>query len=50
MVGMNLKKADEWMNRAIKMEGEGKGSMMDKCLDKAVKYEADGLAAGESWQ
>lgn len=49
MIGENLKKAAEWMERAIDQEAKSKTQMMNRCLDKAVDYEEKGLAAGESW-
>lgn len=50
MQGANLEKAAAWVAKGIKMEEEGKqASMVNKCLDFAVKCEADGLKAGESW-
>lgn len=49
MVGENLKKATEWFERAVKKEEEKNNSMMDKCLEKAIQFEAAGIAAGESW-
>ena len=50
MIGELLKKANQWMDRAIRLDEDGnKTSMMLKCLDKAVEFEAQGLAAGESW-
>ena len=49
MKGEKLTKAEEWMDRAIRMEEEGKYSMMDKCLNKAVETEKEGLLAGESY-
>ena len=49
MKGEKLKKADEWMERAIDQEAKGKTQMMNRCLEKAVKFEEEGLTAGESW-
>jgi len=43
-----LQQADEWMDRAILQEEKGNNSMRDRCLEKAVKLEAEGLAAGET--
>ena len=39
-----MKKANEWMDRAIDTEEKGKTVMSNKCLDKAVDYEAASLA------
>lgn len=50
MVGEKLKKAAEWMDKAIKMEEEKKTGMMVKALDMAIKLEQEGIAAGESWK
>ena len=49
MVGENLKKAEEWFDRAALKEEQGNYTMMNKCLDKMVQYENAGLEAGESW-
>lgn len=49
MIGENLKKAEEWFERAVKKEEENNKTMTDKCLEKAIQYEKDGIAAGESW-
>lgn len=49
MIGDNLKKAQEWFDRAVKKEEEKNVSMMEKCLEKALQFERDGIAAGESW-
>jgi len=49
MVGELLKQAEKWMERGIRLEEQGKTPMMLKCIDKAVDFEARGLAAGESW-
>jgi hypothetical protein len=48
MIGENLKKAEEWFNRAVKMEEEGKTTMMDRCVTKMLALEKAGLANGES--
>lgn len=50
MIGEFLKKANEWFDRAISMEEQGKQSMMEKCLEKAIALEIQGIAAGESWK
>ena len=50
MVGEKLKKAEEWILKAIKMEEEKKFSMMEKALAKAIELEQEGIAAGESWK
>lgn len=49
MEGTLLNKAAEWFTRAVRLESEGKIPMMQKCIDNMVKYEAEGIAAGESW-
>ncbi len=49
MEGEKLKKAEEWMAKAVKMEQEQKPSMMEKALAMAIKLEQEGLTAGESW-
>jgi hypothetical protein len=49
MEGPILTKAMEWFDRAIKMDQEKKDTMRDKCLDKAIELEKEGLAKGESW-
>lgn len=49
MKGENLTKAEEWFNRAIKKEEEKNDTMMEKCLDQAIKLEKKGIEAGESW-
>lgn len=49
MQGALLTKAMDWFNRAVSMEDQGKIPMMDKCLDKALEFERQGIAAGESW-
>lgn len=47
--GTNLTKALEWFDRAVKKEAEGNTDMMNKCLTQALKFEKEGLAAGESY-
>lgn len=47
--GANLNKAMDWFNRAVKLESEGKITMMDKCIEKMIQCEKDGILAGESW-
>lgn len=47
--GQKLNKALEWFNKAVQKEQEGNAEMMKKCLDFAIRLEAEGLAAGESW-
>lgn len=49
MVGEKLTKALEWFERAVTKEGEGNKTMTDKCLEKAIQLEKEGIAAGESW-
>lgn len=50
MVGENLKKAQGWFDRAVKLEEEGKSAnMLQKCMEKMVECEKAGIAAGESW-
>lgn len=49
MIGENLKKAAHFMDMAIRKEAEGAETMMNKCIDQALKLEKAGLAAGESW-
>jgi hypothetical protein len=49
MEGPKLKKAIEWMDKAIKMEAEQKPGMMEKAITMAVKLEAEGIAEGESY-
>jgi len=49
MQGDKLKKAAEWFERALRMEEEGKTSMMEKCLNRAIEFENEGIKAGESW-
>lgn len=48
-VGEKLTKALEWFERAVTKEAEGNKTMMDKCLEKAIQLEREGIAAGESW-
>lgn len=47
--GPKLPKAADWFNKALKMEEEGKTSMMNKALEMSVKIEAEGVAVGERW-
>lgn len=47
--GTYLNKAMDWFNRAVKLEAEGKQTMMDKCIEKMIEAEKAGIAAGESW-
>lgn len=49
MMGEKLTKALDWFEKAVKMESEGKFTMMERALDKAIQLEKDGLAAGESY-
>lgn len=49
MQGEKLNKALDWFNKAVKMEEEGKLTMMEKALERALLMEKEGLAAGESW-
>lgn len=50
MVGENLTKASEWLEKALKMEEEKKSeSMVKKAMQKALELETAGLAAGETW-
>lgn len=49
MQGPILTKALDWFNKAVKFEQEGKENMMNKCLEHSLKFEKEGLAAGESW-
>ena len=49
MQGVNLKKAQEWFDRAVQKEESASYDMNAKCLDKALKYEQLGIEAGESW-
>ncbi len=38
--GANLKKANSWLDRAVKVEAEGKSAgMINMALNKAVDYE-----------
>lgn len=49
MKGEKLNRALEWFERAVQKEKDGNASMMEKCLDQAIKLEKEGIAAGESW-
>ncbi len=49
MEGPILKKAADWFDRAVRLESEGKIPMMNKCIDNMIKFELEGIAAGESW-
>lgn len=49
MVGEKLTKALEWFERAVKKEEEKNETLMNKCLEKAIQFEKEGIAAGESW-
>lgn len=51
MEGEILKKAMDWFNKAVTfdLQGKDKESLMNKCLDKAISLEKEGIAAGESW-
>jgi hypothetical protein len=50
MIGENLKKAEEWFDRAVGMEAKGNQTLTDKCLNSAIEHEKKGLSAGESWE
>jgi hypothetical protein len=47
--GEKLNKALEWFERAVKKEEEKNPTMADKCMEQAIKFEKEGIAAGESW-
>ena len=47
--GEKLTKALEWCDKGINLEKAGKDSLRDRCMNKMVELEAEGLAAGESW-
>lgn len=49
MQGEKLTKALDWFNKAVRMENEGKITMMEKAMERAILMEKEGLAAGESW-
>ena len=49
MKGDKLAAAEKWFNMAVRKEQEGNFPMMEKCLNNAIKAEAEGIAAGESW-
>ena len=48
MIETNLKKANEWFERAVEKETTNP-TMSEKCLNKAIEYEKKGIEAGESW-
>ena len=49
MKGAKLEAAEKWFNMAVRKEAEGNIDYMNKCLNNAIKAEAEGIAAGESW-
>jgi len=49
MIGEKLTNANKWFDMAVKKEQENNTTMMEKCLAKAIQLEAEGIAAGESW-
>ena len=49
MKGEKLTKALEWFDRAVQKEADKNFTLMEKCLDQAIKLEKEGIAAGESW-
>ena len=49
MQGEKLTSTLKWFNMAVKKEEERNFEMMNKCLTKAIQLEAEGIAAGESW-
>ena len=49
MQGEKLTKALDWFNKAVKMEEEGKHTMCEKAMERAILMEKEGLALGESW-
>lgn len=49
MIGENLKRAQEWFDKAITYDQAGNVALMEKCLNRAIQLEKEGIKAGESW-
>lgn len=50
MEGENLKKANEWFSKAVLLEEKNQPKMMERAIEKAIEFEAAGIAVGESWE
>lgn len=46
-----LKEAQDWFDKAVKMEQEGKSkSLVEKALAKAIELEKEAIANGARWE